>query len=163
MRIWFRDGFYVGLALALLLGIYLIWLWGAEHQVRRHTDNLLVALEHKDWKRFATFISADYRDQWGHDREAVSEKTRLVFSYVRGARVVPGFATVQIDGTRGWWHAQIRIEGEGEMTELLKERVNSLATPFELEWHRMSSKPWDWKLVRVTNPSLEIPREMTGY
>jgi hypothetical protein len=42
---------------------------------------------------------------------------------------------------------------------LLKERVNSLATPFELVWRRVSAKPWDWKLVHVSNSTLEIPAD----
>ena len=160
MRSWFRDGFYVGLTLALLLGIFLIWLWGAEHQVRRHTENLVKALNDKNWNRFATFIGGDYQDQWGHDHASVLERTRLVFRYARTARVVPAFATVQIEGPVGVWQARIVVEGEGEMAELLKERVNPLPAPFELEWRRISAKPWDWKLVRVKNPSLEIPREL---
>jgi hypothetical protein len=47
----------------------------------------------------------------------------------------------------------------GELTAAIQERVNSLGTPFELEWRRNSAKPWDWKLVRVGNPSLEIPAD----
>ncbi|HEY1583637.1 MAG TPA: hypothetical protein VGF73_11125 [Chthoniobacterales bacterium] len=37
------------------------------------------------------------------------------------------------------------------------EWVNSLTTPFELRWRRESWKPWDWKLVEVRNPGLELP------
>ncbi len=44
--------------------------------------------------------------------------------------------------------------------ELLDERVNKLPTPFELEWHHLSWKPWDWKLVRVSNASFEIPADL---
>jgi hypothetical protein len=42
---------------------------------------------------------------------------------------------------------------------VVKERVNSLTTPFELQWRHISRKPWDWKLVRVSNPELDIPAE----
>ena len=35
--------------------------------------------------------------------------------------------------------------------------ILATAAPFELEWRRQSAKPWDWKLVRVSNASLEIP------
>ncbi len=48
---------------------------------------------------------------------------------------------------------------ESDVMELLEERLNSLPTPFGLEWRRLSGKPWDWKLVRVSNPSLEIPAD----
>jgi hypothetical protein len=35
--------------------------------------------------------------------------------------------------------------------------VNSLESPFEFEWKRGATWPWDWKLVAVRNPALEIP------
>jgi hypothetical protein len=35
--------------------------------------------------------------------------------------------------------------------------VNKLPSPFELEWRRLSGKPWDWKLVGVSNPACQIP------
>jgi hypothetical protein len=64
---------------------------------------------------------------------------------------------VRIENRRAIWSGKIMIDGdEGEGMALLKERVNSLATPFELEWRHLSAKPWDWKLVRVSNSALEI-------
>jgi len=35
----------------------------------------------------------------------------------------------------------------------------SLGAPFELQWRRISGKPWDWKLIRVSNPELQLPSE----
>ena len=46
MVIPFRRGFYGGLIIALGAGLYLIWLWQPERQVRRHTDNFFQAIEH---------------------------------------------------------------------------------------------------------------------
>jgi hypothetical protein len=43
---------------------------------------------------------------------------------------------------------------------VLDERLNKLPTPFELEWHHLSGKPWDWKLVRVSNSAFEIPADI---
>jgi hypothetical protein len=34
--------------------------------------------------------------------------------------------------------------------------VNTIEAPFEFEWQRGATWPWDWKLVTVRNPSLEI-------
>jgi len=130
MRNWFREGFYAGAAVALLLGIFLMWLWGAEHQIRQHTDN----------------------------RALLLERTPEVFRYLRGIRMIPGVVIVQINGRKGTWQAKITIEGDNsEVAALVKERVNSLTTPFTLEWQRVSAKPWDWKVVKVSNPGLEIP------
>ena len=160
MHSWFRDGFYGGLAVALLLGIFLIWLWRAEHQVQLHSRNLLGAIEHKNWTKFSDFIDPDYHDQWGHDRALLLERTREVFRYLRGMRIRAGDATVEIEQGRGAWRAKITVEGDNsEITSLVKERVNAVPEPFRLEWHRTSWKPWDWKLVRVSNPGLEIPTD----
>ncbi len=47
------------------------------------------------------------------------------------------------------------------MSAFVNERVNTLETPFELQWQQQSGKPWDWKLVAVTNAELELPA--AGY
>ena len=161
MRSWFREGFYGGLAIALLTGLFLFWLWRSEHQVKRHSENLLYAAEKKNWIRFAEFIGNDYEDQWGNDRALVLERTRELFGYLRSVELNADLALVWIDDKGiGHWQAKIRIDGtDSEAMTLLKERINSLNTPFQLQWRRMSAKPWDWKLVRVSNAELEIPRE----
>ena len=160
MPVSFRGGFYVGLALALCIGVFLIWLWRPERQVRRHTENFLHAIEHKNWTVAGDFIGSDYQDQWGDDRAQVLERMREGFQYVRGVHVSAFNVTVQIEGRRAEWTGRIWIDGpQSEVMELLKERVNSLTAPFELEWRRLSRKPWDWKLVRVSNSALEIPAD----
>src|SRR5467141_4997752 len=42
---WFRQGFYGGLGLALLIGLFLISLWQPERQASRHTENFLRPIE----------------------------------------------------------------------------------------------------------------------
>jgi hypothetical protein len=157
---WLRNGFYVGLSIALLLGIFLLWLWQPERQVRRHTEHLFHAVEQKSWTGVAEFIAADFSDQWGDDRGRLLERTREVLRYVRGMRIDAPNALVRTEYRRAFWVGKITIAGdEGEITAAIRERVNSLTTPFELEWRRISAKPWDWKLVRVNNPMLEIPAD----
>lgn len=85
------------------------------------------------------------------------ERMREVFRYLRGVRIETTEPSVGLDSRTGFWSAKLTIEGDsGEGMELVKERVNSLNAPFQLEWRRMSGKPWDWKLVRVANQNLEI-------
>jgi hypothetical protein len=161
VSISFRGGFYVGLALALCVGLYLIWLWRPEHQVRRHAENFFHAIEHKDWPAVAGFIGSDYRDQWGDDRARVLERMREGFRYVRGPRIIAPNPNVQVETWRAVWKSKIMLYSmDNEAMALLDERVNSLPAPFELEWHRLSRKPWDWKLVRVTNSAFEIPPDI---
>ena len=143
------------------MGLFLVWLWQPERQVRRHSSNLLHAVQQKNWASVANFIGSDYRDQWGDDRMLVLERVREVFRYMRSVRIDTTEPSVRLDSRSGFWSAKLTVHGDsGEVMELVKERVNSLNTPFELEWRRMSSKPWDWKLVAVRNPELNIP---TGY
>jgi hypothetical protein len=86
---------------------------------------------------------------------------REAFRYMRGIQIYASNTIVRIDARRAKWTGKITIDGdESDVMDALKERVNSLATPFELEWRRLSAKPWDWKLVRVSNSALEIPADI---
>jgi hypothetical protein len=156
----FRGSFYGGLAIALCVGLYPIWLWQPERQVRRHTENLFRAIERKDWETVADFIGNDYQDQWGDDRAHVLERLREGLRYVRGTQIIASNRRVEVEAQRAVWIGKIILSsGDDEVMTLLDERVNSLPTPFKLEWRRLSRKPWDWKLTRVSNPAFEIPAD----
>ena len=160
MVISFRGGFYGGLAIALCLGLWLIWLWQPERQVKRHTENFFHAIEHKNWEAASDFIATDYQDQWGDDRVRVLERLREGFRYVRGPRIIASNPSVQVETQRAVWSGKITLySSDGDVMEVLDQRVNSLQSPFELEWHHLSGKPWDWKLARVSNPAFEIPAD----
>jgi hypothetical protein len=157
---WFREGFYVGLSIALLAGLSLLWLWRPERQVCYHSEHLLHAIEQKSWSRVGDFIADDYQDQWGNDRARLLERMREVLRYLRGLRIEAANVTVRIDNRRGYWTAKVRIDGEqSEVMAIVREQINPLPMPFELEWRRRSGKPWDWKLVRVSNSSLQLPAD----
>jgi hypothetical protein len=161
VTISFRGGFFGGLALALCIGLYLLWLWRPEHQVRLHSENFFYAIEHRNWDVVADFIHDNYQDQWGDDRARVLERMREGFRWVRGSRIIPSDAAVQVETRRAIWIGKIALYSSDDgVMEVLDQRVNKLPTPFELEWHRLSGKPWDWKLVRVSNSGFEIPADM---
>jgi hypothetical protein len=160
VRVTLRDGFYVGLSTALFCGLLLIWLWQPQRQVRRHTQKLFHQVEAKNWSAVSDLMGSDYRDPWNHDRTNVIERMREVMRYLRGTRIVTEEPVIKIDNRNAVWTGKITIEGEaGEAITLVKERINSLGMPFELQWRRTSGKPWDWKLVRVSNPELQLPSE----
>lgn len=158
MSISFRGGFLAGLALALGIGLYLIWLWQPGRQVQRHTENFFHAIERKDWAAAGNFIGSDYQDQWGNDRMRVLERMREGFRYVRGPGIIARNPSVQLETRRAVWSGRITVSStDDDVMDLLNDRVNSLPTPFEMEWRRLSGKPWDWELVRVSNSAFEIP------
>ena len=157
MPLTFRFGFYAGLLLAFILGIYLFMLWGAENQVRLHAKHLLHQVERRDWSNVGEFVAADYRDDWGDDREKLLNRLRVVGRYFFSLTITELEARAEVEGARATWQARLRIEGSGEAAAEISSRVNSLTTPFLLHWRRESWRPWDWKLTRVENKSLEIP------
>ena len=161
MTITFRGGFYGGLVLAVCIGLYLVWLWRPEHQVRLHTGNFFHAIDDRNWDAVGDFIGNDYQDQWGDDRARVLERMREGFRWVRGSRIIASNPNVQMDAGRGVWIGKIAVySSDDAVMELLDERVNRLPTPFKLEWIQLSGKPWDWKLVRVSNSAFEIPADL---
>ena len=156
----FRNGVYAGLLVAAIAGIWLATLWRPERQVRLHTAHLLSQIERKNWRAVGDFVGDDYQDRWGNDRGRALDRIREVFRFLPNARIEPSGAQVRIENRMGYWQAKITVRGgPGELTTLIEERVNSLPAPFELEWRRGSSKPWDWKLICVRNEALEI----SGY
>ena len=46
----FRNGFYAGLVVAVIWGIYLFRLWQPERQIELHNVHLLEQIEKHNWK-----------------------------------------------------------------------------------------------------------------
>ena len=161
MTISFRGGFYGGLAVTPCIGLYLIWLWQPERQILLHTENFFHAIEHHDWKAAADLLGNDYQDQWGDDKTRLLERMREGFRWVRGSRILAPNSVVQVERWRAVWFGKITVYSSDDgVMEVLDERVNKLPSPFKLAWHHLSGKPWDWKLVRVSNSGFEIPAGM---
>jgi hypothetical protein len=160
VTITLRGAFLGGTALLVSVSIYLFWLWRPEHQVRLHTEHFFGAIDGRNWEAVGDFIGDDYRDQWDNDRTRLLERMREGFRWVRGSRIIAPNAAVQVQTPRAIWIGKIIVYSSDDgVMEVLDERVNKLPSPFELEWRRLSGKPWDWKLVRVSNPAFQIPSD----
>jgi spore germination protein YaaH len=153
----FRNGFYAGLIVAVIWGVCLARLWHAQRQVELHNVHLLAQVEKKNWKAVAEFVGHDYQDRWGNNRALLLERLREVFRALPSAGIEFSGATTRTQDGRGYWSAKINIKGSGEFADFIEGRVNSLESQFEFEWQRGATWPWDWKLVAVRNPDLEIP------
>lgn len=153
----FRDGFVGGAIIAFLFGAYLIWLWQPDHQIRLHAAHLIRQVEKRDWPALRAGIADDFRDDWDDDRERLLERMREVMRFVRNLQIHSIAPQTSVVGRKASWIAKIEVQGESsEVMTVLKERINSLSAPFELQWRRNSAKPWDWKLIRVSNSELKI-------
>jgi hypothetical protein len=152
----FRTGFYAGLIVAMIWGFYLARLWQAPRQVELHSVHLLAQIEKKNWKTAGEFVGSDYQDRWGNDRGLLLERLREIFRVLPNARIEFSNATTRIENGRSYWSAKINVKGSGEFADFIEGRVNTLESPFEFEWQRGATWPWDWKLIAVRNPDLEI-------
>lgn len=162
MTITLRGAFICGSALVISFGIYLLWLWRPEHQVRLHTEHFFRAIDGRNWDTVADFIGNDYRDQWENDRTRLVERMREGFRWVRGSSITAPDAAVQVETPRAIWIGKISVSSSDDgVMQFLDEHVNRLPAPFAFEWHRVSGKPWDWKLVRVSNPAFQIPADVS--
>ena len=145
------------MGLAVVSGIFLVWLWQPGRQVNRHAASLLGRIEARNWAGAASLIGTEYSDQWGDDRPTMLARLGEVLRYAPNAHIIAVDPTVMVDGDRATWRVRIKIEGgRDDGVIVIKDRVNSLSEPFELEWRRVSAKPWDWRLVRASNPELQL-------
>ena len=152
----FRNGFYAGLIVAVIWGVYLVRLWQGPRQIELHSVHLLEKVEKKNWTGVGEFVGNEYQDRWGNDRALLLERLREVFRVLPNARIEFSDATTRMQDDRGFWTAKIKVTAAGEFAGFIESRVNSLESPFEFEWRRGATWPWDWKLVAVKNPALEI-------
>jgi len=161
LRLSFRNGIYLGLAPAVLIAAWLHFLWQPKRQVQLHSVHFLQAVQQKSWSAVDEFVDDRYHDQWGHDRELLRSHLRDVLRSMRNLRIHSQEIAVRAANGRGEWRGRITVQADpNEVTASVKERVNTLKTPFELQWQQQSGKPWHWKLVTVANPGLELP---AGY
>ena len=152
----FRTGFYAGLIIAAFWGVYLFRLWQPQRQIELHNVHLLAQIEKHNWKSVGEFIGENYQDRWGNDRKLLLERLPQVFRALGNTRIESSAVVIRQDQDRGYWAAKITIKGTGEFADFIQSRVNSLEAPFEFEWQPGATWPWDWKLVAVRNPVLEI-------
>jgi hypothetical protein len=153
----FHQWFFAGLLVALFCGGWLFFLWQPERQVRLHSEHLVSAVEKRDWSAAGEFVASDYRDQWGNDRVSLLVRLHEGLAATRGLRLIVADDQTNATGSEGAWRAKISLSGGGEFAQPMVERINSLSTPFDLRWRHVSGKPWDWKLIAVSNSQLELP------
>jgi hypothetical protein len=146
-------------ALALLgaTAIYAFALWQPERQLRLHQVDLLKAVEKRNWERFARFVADDYSDRWQHDKEFVLRESREIFRQFLFLKLRHEIRDVQTLADSGILTVSIELEGSGgPLAEFAKERVNNLGAPFTFRWKHRGWKPWEWQLVEVNQPELDL-------
>lgn len=153
----------VGASVLVALALFLFWHWRPERQVRLHQQNFLSALEDRDWGDVAKLIADNYSDRWGHDKGFVLRESREVFRQFIAVQVLGEIIDLQVADGAGEVKARVEMKGRGgPVAEFAITKVNALREPWLFRWERKSAKPWDWKLVRVDQPELDIDMSQWG-
>ncbi|HEY5895387.1 MAG TPA: hypothetical protein VIT91_19370 [Chthoniobacterales bacterium] len=138
------------------------WLW--QHwqpgrQVVLHQQHLVEAVANKNPKRIRALLAGNYSDRFGHTRETVVGDLREVMQQFLVLTLRPEGTRVDFpERTMAVITANLTISGNGfGAADLISREVNALSSPWVFQWRRQSWQPWDWKLEKADNASLQIP------
>jgi hypothetical protein len=155
----FKTSFYTGALFAAIIGLWLAQLWQGEKQVSLHSEHLVRQIEKRNWSAAGDFVAVDYHDDWGQDQRALLNRLQIVLRCFSSLTINAPNPQVSVNSSAGWWSAKVQLQGSGtEFAPDIVNRVNRLTEPFVLHWRHESWRPWDWKLVRVSNPALKISK-----
>lgn len=132
--------------------------WSPGRQVRLHQQNLQKAVEKRKWERVGEFVADDYTDRWGQNRARALEHLPQAFQDFLAIGILNEDVVIRADGDRHIFEARIKIVGSGgPLAQFVMDRVDGLKQPFSFAWRRQTWKPWDWRLVQIDQPEIEIP------
>jgi hypothetical protein len=134
-----------------------LWLWQPERQLLLHQAHFRHAVEQRDWGRIQALLDSGYSDRWGYTRETGIQEARKWLGQFFVLTVTPGPVDDQLTPDGGTVTEQWKIDGTGaEGATLVQDALNSVQSPFLFQWKHASWKPWDWTLVRIDNPDLNL-------
>jgi len=126
-------------------------------QLERVFSRLVSAAENRDWKRVKSFMAEDYHDQWGLDRERAVSMAAEAFRQFVVLEIAVESQAISRDGKDAAIEAKLHLQGRATaIGEMVVQRVNSLENDFQFAWQQKSWKPWDWKLVSVSQNEIDI-------
>jgi hypothetical protein len=138
----------------------LAWHWSPGRQVELHQGDLCDAVGDRNWKRVGSLLATDYHDRWGQDRTTILARLPQAFMDFLACGVLEDHLSLTWRNGACDLAAHIRIVGSGgPLAQAIMEQSTQLTEPFHFQWKKQSWKPWDWKLVSVDQPQVEIPDE----
>lgn len=102
-------------------------------------------------------MAADYSDRWGHEKKSAIEGARTVFSQFLFLNIENRTARCETNAGQATTDTVVKISGTGgPLGQVVMERVNSLGRPFIFTWRKVGSAPWNWELIRIDHPDLNV-------
>ena len=143
----------------LVAVISLRWWLKPERQVRRAQGRLISSVEKRNFEAMASLLAEDYSDRWQHDKAIVLRECREVFRQFLTLTIERADFGIEMKDDRWVLREKLTLKGlGGPIAMFARDEVNALREPFAMTWRRRSWKPWDWEMVSVNHPALELPR-----
>lgn len=122
----------------------------------RCQDRLLHAAADRRWDAVRHLMAEEYRDAWGQDREQAVAKASEALQNFLVLEILSEDASVEHRERDALISTRLRLRGRGNaLGEEIMNHANSLESHFQFAWRRKSWKPWDWKLVSVSQPQFD--------
>ena len=155
-------------ALAATISLWLAWRWQPDVAARHRFEALLRATEDRDFDDLEELFDPAYADRWGMDRTTVLREGREVLRQFFALSIAPDPAPPAVRPGAGprerVIETRLRIDGTGTpIAELAKSEVNRIDTAWVFTLRRADWKPWNWRLVRLDNPGIDLSRHIEGW
>ena len=130
-------------------------------QVMKRQTRLLKAITDKDMATFASAVSDGYHDDWGFDRTNVTLAMDDVASQFISLQISPQAEQFAIDGNEATFSARLKLDGRSVTAPGMGilSMAASVQEPYVFTWQKESFWPWSWRLVKMANSGLPVPRE----
>lgn len=153
----------------VLVGLFLIWgLWKGvgvfgrsyERQILDAQEELLRAVERRDWNGVQALLKEDYTDEGGHDRETAVADGRQALAHFYTLTLKSEVTSVAAAREVGEVQMILRLEGTGAgLSQFVLSKVNGMPEPWIFHWQKVGRWPWDWKVSRIHHDRLaSLPR-----
>lgn len=144
------------IVISLLLGLWLGWKAVStfsrsyQTQVLDAQEELLRAVERRDWEAVKSFLTDDYMDEAGQDRDLAVDHGRQALAHFFTLTISHEVTKVQAVHNLGMVHCHIKLEGNGAgYSQTVLSTVNNLKEPWVFHWHKKGRWPWNWKVVQI--------------
>ena len=144
----------VATLLAAVLG-WAVFEFQPIRQLRKTFSAFVQTGEKRNWEKGQTFLAADYKDQWGLDREQAVLTAKELFAQFLVLGITTDPVAVSVNGNEGTVRTKPRLQGSGTpIAQMIIARANDLPGEMTFQWRKESWKPWDWKLTSASHPDI---------
>ncbi len=145
---------------ALLGGGILRHHWQPQQQVEAHTNQLLDAMADRNWGEVSQLIADHYSDDWGFTKETGLDYSQQLFQQFTRLSFEPRTIEVTLSNNQQIGEARTKFQVDGTsrspIATIAQTQLNALAEPFTFTWEQQSWKPFDWQLIKLDHPSLDL-------